>query len=399
MFFFRKRIKPLKLFVSIAAGENQIPLIKAAREMGYSVIAVDQNTSAPGFIYSDIKIQESITNTQEIYQKLRELLLDGKIGAILTRSYAEAVESTACLCEKLSIPYIKLDCVDNFINKKKMKKLFIDNDIPTPDYSVYNPRRKKGYTFPAIVKPVTGHAKCGVKLIESYEELKTFTLSFQKEHTQFLVEEYIKGDEIIAFGIVKKGAFYLYEITDKLTTPPPYFVDLMHSAPSRYSHLYNEISSIGQKIASAFSIECSPLVIECKIDNDNIYVLETVAEFGGEYIPETIIPYTTGHNFFKSAICAMTDDNFSPPSFKKNYNAAVVQFITAKRAKFDTFTPLDTEFSKINMFKLFKSSNDRVSSPKTNHDRVGVVAACGKNLEQAMERCREAIEQLNIQYK
>ena len=66
MFFFKRRRKLQKLFVSIAAGANQIPLIKAAREMGYRVISVDQNTAAPGFIFSDIRIQESIKNKNEI---------------------------------------------------------------------------------------------------------------------------------------------------------------------------------------------------------------------------------------------------------------------------------------------------------------------------------------------
>ncbi|HRX15055.1 MAG TPA: ATP-grasp domain-containing protein [Spirochaetota bacterium] len=399
MFFFKRKRKPQKLFVSIAAGANQIPLIKAAREMGYRVISVDQDTAAPGFIFSDIRIQESIKNTNEIYQKLRELLLDGKISAILTRSFAEAVFSTAELCDKLSIPFIKPENVENFIDKQKMKTLFIDNNILTPDYSIYNPRRKKGYNFPAIVKPVVGHAKSGVKLVNSLDDLIKFTNPYIKDKKQLIIEEYIDGDEIIVFGIVKKGTFYLYEITDKTTTPPPYFVDIMHSSPSKHSSLYQEITEIAQKTATAFDINCSPLVLECKIRDNNIYVLEAVAEFGGEYIPEVIISHTTGHNFFKAAIAAMTDDNFTPPSYKKNQNSSIVRYITGKKGRFDTYTPLDTAFAKISLFKIFKNSNDPVNSPKTNHDRIGVVAACAKTKEIATERCEKAINKLNIQYK
>ena len=61
----------IKLFVSICAGLNQIPLIKEAKKLGFHVIGVDNNLGAPGFLLCDLKIQESIFNCNDIYKKLR----------------------------------------------------------------------------------------------------------------------------------------------------------------------------------------------------------------------------------------------------------------------------------------------------------------------------------------
>ncbi|PKL15671.1 MAG: hypothetical protein CVV49_20205 [Spirochaetae bacterium HGW-Spirochaetae-5] len=129
---FWKRKKPSKVyFVSIGAGVNQIPLIKEAKRGGFQVIAVDMNPSAPGFYHCDLKIQESIEDYESIYIKLREMLVDGKISAIMTKSYGSAIITTAYLCEKFGLPFLPFEESKKFLNKKITKKIYIDNGIPS----------------------------------------------------------------------------------------------------------------------------------------------------------------------------------------------------------------------------------------------------------------------------
>ena len=119
---FWKRKKPSNdYFVSIGAGVNQIPLIKEAKKCGFQVIAVDMNPSAPGFYHCDLKIQESIEDYESIYIKLREMLFDGKISAIMTKSYGTAIITTAYLCEKFGLPFLPLEDSRKFLNKKITK--------------------------------------------------------------------------------------------------------------------------------------------------------------------------------------------------------------------------------------------------------------------------------------
>ncbi len=100
----RKRAKGApRYLVSIGAGINQIPLIREAKALGFSVIGVDANTAAAGMIHCDLKIQESAEDYDEIYVKLREFIIDGAIAGVLSKSYGPSIRTACYLAEKFDI--------------------------------------------------------------------------------------------------------------------------------------------------------------------------------------------------------------------------------------------------------------------------------------------------------
>lgn len=403
MLFRDKKNNEVKYFVSIGAGYNQVPLIREAKKQGFHVISIDQNTTAAGFLKSDIKIQESVEDYEEIYLKLREFLMDGNIKGILSRSYGNAIRTTCHLAQKLKIPYIPCDRVEDFLNKKRMKKVFGENEIPSPRFVVHTVEQLKGkssipnFEYPFIVKPLTGHAKSGVKLILNETKLSSYCNNYEDED-EILIEEYVTGDEIIAVGIVFEGKFSLVEVTDKILTPEPYFLDIMHLAPTKYSSRWNEIAEIGQKIAKAFEVITSPLVFEMRVDSMGSFnVIEATPEFGGEFLTDIAIPSRTGYNFLGESIKALTYTNYKPLKPKKNLPAIAVHYITATSGNlvgFDSFGPESVE--GVIFSKIFKQIGAETSLPRTNHDRIGVVIAIGKTTDEAISRTNEAIKKLNI---
>jgi biotin carboxylase len=398
MLFFKKKFQPFNLFVSIAAGNNQLPLIKAAKKLGFSIISIDRNADAPGFPLSDIRIQESIESREEIYTKLCELLIDGNINGILSRSYGEAIETAAYLNEKLKIPYLPLESVQNLNNKKKMKTILKQNDISTAGFTQYSTRRKKPYDYPVIIKPISGHAKNGVRLISDKSSLDKYLKVFSTQFKSFLIEEFIEGDEIIAFGIVKSGKFSLIEITDKITTEKPHFADILHASPSMYWEDYETITNEAQKIVDAFSIISSPLVVEFKIKDGEYYVIEAVPEFGGEFIPEFLIPSTQSINIFEQAILAISGRPLTFGQFKKARNHTVIKYITGKKGSLKSFKELKLTKHDLIAHKMFKKSGDVTSPATSNHDRLGFVVATARSREAAIAKCDAAIEELQIQF-
>ena len=46
----------MKALICIGAGKSQQPVISTAKELGYAIIAIDQNPSAPGFKIADEKL-------------------------------------------------------------------------------------------------------------------------------------------------------------------------------------------------------------------------------------------------------------------------------------------------------------------------------------------------------
>jgi len=404
MFLKKKNKKITQFLVSIGAGINQIPLIIEAKKLGYSVIGVDLNSSAPGFLICDLKIQESIEDYKTINHKLRELLVDGEIVAIMTRSYGAAVKTTAFLCEKFDVPYMPFSICDKYNNKKKMKSLFKEANIYIPKSYKYTSKtdftEKEKFKFPLISKPNSGHGKMDVKLIHNRDELENIVNKSTKTNIH-LFEEYIEGDEIIVVGLVNEQNFHLVDITDKRKSKPPYFVDLMHISPSKYSYLSDKIKEIGQKIATLYKIESSPLVMEIIVsDDNNLFLLEAIPEFGGEYLADVLIPISTGYNTFREAIKSKQRKEFTAPNFKKKKKPTVVKYFTAKKGELISCNPQGPNNLKHTKYaKILKEIGAKCSEPKTNFDRIAVVVSHGKTTEEAINNCEIAEKSLNIRIK
>jgi biotin carboxylase len=190
-------------------------------------------------------------------------------------------------------------------------------------------------------------------------------------------------------------------MSDKKISPPPYFSDILHTTPSKYQHLVNQVSEIGTKIAEAFKIDTSPMIMEFKIDsNENLYLLEAVPEFGGEFIPDIMINAATGYNYILNVIRAAANMNFKLPAKLNINNAISVKYISGTDGILTSCNMDSVNKSNDIIFtRIFKHIGDKVSILKTNHDRIGVIIATGKTVEQACERANRAEEEMDIKIK
>jgi biotin carboxylase len=404
MMFKKKDNRLIRYFVSIGAGINQLPLINQAKKLGFNIIGVDFNPTASGFIKCDLKIVESIENYDDIYVKLSEQLFEGTIRGIMTRSYGKAVITASFLNEKFRIPFIPFHRSMDFVSKKRMKETFTKNNILTPGIFNFTSRtrteRLDDNIFPLIKKPVIGHGKTGVKIIYNHNELKNF-LPVKGEKEKFLFEKYIEGDEIIAVGIVHSGKYHIIDITDKVKTPHPSFVDIMHISPSRYYNRINEVSEIGQTVADSFDITSSPLIMEIIIDNNGMLsLIEAVPEFGGEFLSDILIPSRTGYSMIDQSILSTTGVGFKIPPVRQKRGAVVVKYIIGENGSLLSFNPNGPSRFKSTIYsRIFKEIGSEVKNPETNHDRVGVVITRGASVENAIENADKAIDSFNITIK
>jgi biotin carboxylase len=402
MFWKKKLFTHNNFFISIGGGINQIPLIEEAKKLNLHIIGVDRDICAAGMHKCDIRIQESTENYAEIYDKLKDFLIEGEIVGILTKSFGSAIKTASFIAGKLNIPLIPFNKIDDFINKERMKITLKNNNINSPTFLLYSNKRtkipKKKIPYPFIIKPTIGHAKNNVELIKNSKEFEKYLKNKPLKGENYLIEKYIEGDEIIAVGIVSKSIFYLVEITDKIKSPLPYFVDIMHISPSKYNYLRNEIQKIGQRIADSFNIINSPLIMELIISkNTEIYLIESIPEFGGEFLSDILIPERTGYNIIKESIKSIIDKNFSPPPANKNYRKSiVVKYITGINGTLLSFNPLKEKYPGIIYSRIFKDIGSIVKKPMTNHDRIGVVIAKANSTEDALEKAEEAEAMLNI---
>ena len=116
----------------------------------------------------------------------------------------------------------------------------MDAGVPCPRFKLV--QLQKGiepieFAYPLIVKPVDRSGSLGVAKVNSRSELddavvNALECSFCK---QAIVEEYVEGREISVEFISYNGKHYPLQITDKVTTGSPHFVELEHHQPADLS--------------------------------------------------------------------------------------------------------------------------------------------------------------------
>ncbi len=397
MFFFKKLpSKQKKYFVSVGAGENQLPLIQAAKKRGFSIIGVDISTSAPGLVLCDYRIQESIYDYESVYSLISEALLNGEICGIMTRSFGQAVVTTAFLCGKFGLPFLPFEKALIFQDKQKIIKLFQDAGIRMAETFTLRSISSKNTVFPVVIKPAEGHGKENVYKINSRSELKKIQQTLPKNR-KFFYEKYITGKEIIAVGYIHRGHFYLVDVTDKEFQDENSFSDKMHVSPSVFSDLAPEISGTGQIIADTCSIESSPLIMEFRVDeNRDLWLIEAVPEFGGEFLADKAIPSVLGYSLIDEAVSSHTGGRFRIPVRKKR-KAYAVRYLSAEEGILESFNSQAVlKNKKIIFFKMFRQPGEKNIKASVNMDRTGVLIAKASSPEKAAALAEKGEKEADI---
>ena len=313
-----------RYFISLGAGRNQVPLIEAARKLGLNVIAVDRDLQAPGFEHADIHLQCSIFRPRKIMQMLSENLTQGQITGVACRSFGSANLSAAILSNTYGTPGLAPRTVKVFRNKRLLKERLAASGISVPrSFSWHTYYDKLGFKMadgPILIRPVGGHAKIGLEILHTRDDIAEFLDENPEDTGHYLAEEMINGDEVTVLGLVRSGKFELFSVTDKITsTTAPRFAEKMHRYPSLIpEHQQERIVEIMQKIVDITGVKTAPMVAEFMIGRgkddteDDIYLIECAPEIGGEYLADYVVPAARNTSFFQEVIALSSRANLQP---------------------------------------------------------------------------------------
>lgn len=377
--------------VSIGAGRHQVPFIKKASELGFGVIAVDQNPGAPGFKFADIKVIESVAQYRRIYRTISSMLLSEPVVGIGCRSYGKAVYTASYIAEKLALYSSSPPVVQSFYNKKTMKSFLKEKSVPVPDQFTWT--KKGGFkkleekvTFPCILKPINSQAKKGIEVIQNKASLKTRIKSIPDPES-YLLEEFIEGSEVTVLGFVTSGEFQLVSISDKITTPFSPFLELSHRLPTNQQKYIGELRLLCQTIVSATGLRYAPFVAEFKItDKGKIYLMEAMPEVGGEFLADYQIPEYYNYDYFKNYISLIHQGIVEPVVVRKEKTRKIthISFISPPKGKFQ-LKEIKEKISAGQDIKVFFEENliekkVSIDTESGNAARVKVIGASSGSL-------------------
>lgn len=295
----------MKRIAIIGGSYLQLPAVKKAKELGYEVHCFSWRDGAVCEEYADFFYPISIIEKDEILKECQRIKIDG----ITTIASDVAVLTVNYVASKMGLISNPDEYSQITTNKYLMRNCFIENGVPSPHFTIANNGESynlEDFKYPLIVKPTDRSGSRGVEKVDDSSLLKEAVERAQKESFSgaAIIEEFITGREISVESISYKGVHYILQITDKVTTEAPYFVELEHHQPTTLSlDIQEKVKNIVLHALNALHVEFGASHSELKIsENGDIRVIEIGARMGGDFIGSTLVYLSTGYDFLKGVI-------------------------------------------------------------------------------------------------
>jgi len=189
--------------VSIAAGASQLPLIRAARDLGYEVVGVDRDPEAAGLAHCALRVECSTRDADAVVRELDALRERVELCAVLTQSSGAPVVTAARAAEHLGLLGLGVRVARASASKPAMLELAREAGLVVPErIAVRRLEEWRGAPpLPLVLKPACAQGgKHGVGLARSAHEIAARFAAARAASDDGVVEieELVAGDDVVA---------------------------------------------------------------------------------------------------------------------------------------------------------------------------------------------------------
>ena len=384
----------------VGASVLQLPAILKAKEMGLHVAVVDFNPQAIGIPYADKYYNASTMDEDAVLAAAEDYMPDG----IMTLATDMPMRGVAKVSDKLHLHSINYETAVKATDKYDMIKAFKEHNVPSPWFFVVDTldelkAQETDVTFPCIIKPTDNAGSHGVAKVYSFQELLD---NYEYAHTcsrhgKVIIEEYLDGPEVSVEIMVVNGKVNILQITDKITTEAPHFVEMGHTQPSRLqAQTQDAIREVATAACIAVGIDKGPAHVEMKITKQGPKMIELGARMGGDNITTHLVPLSTGIDMVGSTIkVALGDEPDITPTLR--CGSAIRYF----EEPFGIIKAIENvEVAKqipgVKQITFTKEIGEESTPIQCSNDRIGFVIAQGDTADEAASICNKAMSKIKI---
>ena len=393
----------MKKILIIGASVLQLPAILRAKELGFYVGVADYNPNAVGIPYADEYFNVSTIDAEGVTACAKKFAPDG----IFTLATDMPMRSVAAAGKALSLPAITPETALRATDKAEMIKAFAEHGVEHPWFyvisSLEEAKALKGkITYPCISKPTDSSGSRGVMLIKNGEELLE-SLAYSAGNGRsgaVIVEEYLQGHEVSVEVIVLRGVPHILQITDKLTTGAPHFVEMGHSQPSRLPEGdLEKIRDLASRAVLAVGIENGPAHVEIMLTKNGPRMIELGARMGGDCITTHLVPLSTGIDMVEASMRIALGEE--PDVTPKKQRGSAIRFFDVPSGRIESIEGADEAraLAGVTEITFTKSVGDTAGEIGSSTDRVGFVIAEAETAEAAVAICEQALKTVTVTVK
>ena len=311
-----------KKILLLGGSHRDIPLIKAAQELGYFVITLGAKDYYKGHRYSD---QYFLIDFNDL-EKVKQIIKDKQIDYLLPGCGEESYLNTVKLSQELNIGnFDDLEVAKLVHNKWQFKQFCLKNNVCTPNGFYYKKEQDiSKLNFPIVVKPTNLSGGRGVDIVQNQEQLNTSIKDALKVSNDIFLEEYIQG-RLIAYSVFIQNQKIVYAFSGAddtylnpylITTAYPIKLDTKVE-----QRLIKDINTIAQKLNFVDGMFHLQIIIK-----DNLpYIIDVTRRIPGDFYPY-LIEKSDEVQYSKAVVKAYIGDTITD-EFKNKANNFIIRHV------------------------------------------------------------------------
>lgn len=393
----------MKKLMILGASYSQLPLYRAAGELGAATVAVSTPGDWPGFSVADEVSYTDISDPEAVLRAAEKYRPDG----IATCCLDAGVRSIGYVCERMGLRGMSRLAAERSGNKFLMKEAFQTGGVRCARHIRIRSREELEKSlgclkFPVVVKAVDLMGSRGIFRCETPGEAfanyeKTMAATRQD---YCLVEEFIEGKILGCEAMMSHGKL-LYCLPNNIEAyqshvPTP----IGHSVPYRKQELLGkEVERQVCLAIEATGIDDCPVNCDLIEKDGEIYVIEITGRAGGTCLPEMVGLYY-GINYYE-AIARLALDMEPEKLFRSDapHTANLSRTLISDRGGVVKAIHNENE-SREDLVDLSFNirPGDRIRRYENGMDRLGQVILTGADLAACEKRLEEILSKISIEF-
>lgn len=303
----------MKKLMILGGSRYALPVVRAAHDLGLSVVTADYLPNNIAHRYSDEYCNVSIVDQEATLAAAQKLRIDG----VISFACDPGVVTAAYVADRLGLPSCgPYESVCILQNKGKFRRFLAEHGFCTPTSRTYRNTEDAFcdtdlFRWPVIVKPTDSAGSKGVSRVDDPKDLRqavetALTYSIGKE---FIVEDFITKhgfssdtDCFSVDGELRFVSFNSQRFDARAENP---YTPAAYSWPSSMTAEHQtELASELQRLLRLLKMGTSIYNVETREGTDgNAYIMECSPRGGGNRLAECL-EYATGVKLVENAVRA-----------------------------------------------------------------------------------------------
>lgn len=391
-----------KTIMILGASILQLPAIEKAVEMGLKVVALDMNPEAIGFSVPGV-VKEAISTID--IEVAVEAAKRHQIDGVMTLATDMPMRTVATVAKECGLVGVSEETAIKATDKSVMREALRTAGVPVPKFfRVASINEFKAAVAsidgPFMVKPADSSGSRGILKVDDRVSLdSTYEYTKQFSHNGIVVvEECMVGPEVSVETLAVDGEIHVIQITDKITTGSPHFVEMGHTQPTRLD-CAEEIKKVAIAANKAVGIENGASHTEIIVTKDGPKIVEIGARLGGDCITTHLVPLSTGVNMVEACIRIALGEK--PDITPTLHCGSAIRYFQQHAGMVKSIEGIEEaeKMPGVKQISIVHGIGETITDITDSGSRMGFVIAQGTDADDAAEKCEKAINLISVDLK